>query len=883
MKAFKAILLFFAVVCFASALYIACQDRTTPASLTEYNDMIRDRDTGMITPQAIRVIPGSSWPSWVLGDSIATNGFALMSQDTSNSKERIITDQAMIGWLMDFLPDSLDLTQYGDTLTIDARGDTITISGGNNVVIPFRLYGVASVAQIYGTSFPTGALIVNRSTGATYKVQAGQVSGYTTDSVAVIPTGGAYAVLQPRGGYYLASDFGTAGDGVTDDATRLQKAINFANGVDLFIPDGRYLTTQTLTIKRAQGATIRGAGNRRHTHTTGTQIKYTGSGDALTITGTGTESLLMRMRISDLTITGTASGRHGINISITGGAVIGGVIEKVTVDSFRSAASFGLNLSKCYNMRVSDCRIVQNTSGVRIYDECVNAYLVNNWITPVDSFGIKVEYPTCRIVGGVIDNSSTQPTGQIGVVTTSSFAMDGVLFEDLDKALDIRAGTDYFHATNLHMNATDIPSTIADSVNAIIENCYISQDIQAGLGTVWKGISGSAQILWPTISGNNAAGISTITKVQGSPGSYTLSETGYAGLRAGETYTLIFQDDSVRINDEANGNIYFRTKNMQDMKGFQYDEITFLSQINDDGTITLREISRHRNNPYRTHTANHTIPSGVTGNVYNNQGASGNITLTLPQESGEKISFVASAATHSIIVDPGGTDRFRGYSDAVTFTMKTGSYMTISSQSNAGVRYWDIEDAWGNIVITSNGKGWVQGLEYQSIADSTALKFVTVRATTNYRINNNRGYQSYKSDNTTLANLLSLDASDNLILGQLDMNDIYIRSGSFSHATSGDDIFFEAGSANRMTIKSTGEVWIASSTDQGAFNFQVTGDQYLSGNLTMGGVNIRAGSGSPESVVTAVVGSMYLRTDGGAGTTLYIKESGTGNTGWAAK
>ena len=43
------------------------------------------------------------------------------------------------------------------------------------------------------------------------------------------------------------------------------------------------------------------------------------------------------------------------------------------------------------------------------------------------------------------------------------------------------------------------------------------------------------------------------------------------------------------------------------------------------------------------------------------------------------------------------------------------------------------------------------------------------------------------------------------------------------------------------------------------------------------------GVGAPEGVILAVVGSMYTRTDGGAGTTLYIKESGTSNTGWVAK
>lgn len=46
--------------------------------------------------------------------------------------------------------------------------------------------------------------------------------------------------------------------------------------------------------------------------------------------------------------------------------------------------------------------------------------------------------------------------------------------------------------------------------------------------------------------------------------------------------------------------------------------------------------------------------------------------------------------------------------------------------------------------------------------------------------------------------------------------------------------------------------------------------------------------GSPEGVVTADQGSIYLRSDGGASTTLYVKESGgTGetatSTGWVAK
>lgn len=43
------------------------------------------------------------------------------------------------------------------------------------------------------------------------------------------------------------------------------------------------------------------------------------------------------------------------------------------------------------------------------------------------------------------------------------------------------------------------------------------------------------------------------------------------------------------------------------------------------------------------------------------------------------------------------------------------------------------------------------------------------------------------------------------------------------------------------------------------------------------------GSNSPEGVLTAGISSTYRRSNGGANTTFYVKESGTGNTGWVAK
>lgn len=64
------------------------------------------------------------------------------------------------------------------------------------------------------------------------------------------------------------------------------------------------------------------------------------------------------------------------------------------------------------------------------------------------------------------------------------------------------------------------------------------------------------------------------------------------------------------------------------------------------------------------------------------------------------------------------------------------------------------------------------------------------------------------------------------------------------------------------------------------FNYLVYGpDNVMSFNDRI----LQFRNGTPEGSISAPVGSLYMRTDGGAGTTMYVKESGTGNTGWIAK
>lgn len=58
------------------------------------------------------------------------------------------------------------------------------------------------------------------------------------------------------------------------------------------------------------------------------------------------------------------------------------------------------------------------------------------------------------------------------------------------------------------------------------------------------------------------------------------------------------------------------------------------------------------------------------------------------------------------------------------------------------------------------------------------------------------------------------------------------------------------------------------------------------GTIAPQGTNahIYSGYGTPETNVVADIGSIYLRTDGGIGTSIYVKESNNGEkTGWIGK
>jgi hypothetical protein len=150
-----------------------------------------------------------------------------------------------------------------------------------------------------------------------------------------------------------------------------------------------------------------------------------------------------------------------------------------------------------------------------------------------------------------------------------------------------------------------------------------------------------------------------------------------------------------------------------------------------------------------------------------------------------------------------------------------------------------------------------------------------------YNLVRNKGYSS-DIDSTSMlgGSVLSLDNSDATNGNYNAISSLYagafvagIQFVQVSHSTHESSINFVLRNASGTFLNT----------------WRLDGDGMLSGKVAGKGIALQngptwtSGSGSPEGAVAAPVGSLFSRTNGGAATSLYVKESGSGNTGWVAK
>lgn len=230
------------------------------------------------------------------------------------------------------------------------------------------------------------------------------------------------------------------------------------------------------------------------------------------------------------------------------------------------------------------------------------------------------------------------------------------------------------------------------------------------------------------------------------------------------------------------------------------------------------------------------------------------------------------------------------YNPAITLTNGSGvsgSIITIDHDNSAGVTQFSQPGTPGFSIVDEDiatGKTAFQGPCVDTTVDYCDLVLIPGRnnglASRNVRIRtfNISGFQTYTGvsveDTVTLGNYADFRKSALVAWG------IYGPTAGLDYMLGeNDDDRFCQGAAKDACQRYDGTDWIFDPDVVG------TGDVVVAGGLRVSSTaaEFSSGTGSPEGVVTAAVGSIFTRTDGGAATSLYVKESGSGNTGWVAK
>lgn len=255
----------------------------------------------------------------------------------------------------------------------------------------------------------------------------------------------------------------------------------------------------------------------------------------------------------------------------------------------------------------------------------------------------------------------------------------------------------------------------------------------------------------------------------------------------------------------------------------------------------------------------------------------GNVTLAITGSSSD--TFVTggtySAGTITLKNNTGGTSTISGL-----YTGSTNSVSAVTFNNNILTVG---RDGTSNLTALINNFSGVTTPTITANSGGTLTFFVGTGGTTQALTFNSSAAATFASSITSASNIIGLNVlSNNLvragaasslqIQGRLNL---YASADGIGLLTNGNSLGF-----NRLNFGAASSSWAALRVTGTTLEVRLGDDSNYTGVQSL---YHRFGSGSPEGVVTAPVGCLYSRTDGGANTTLYVKESGSGNTGWVAK
>lgn len=174
---------------------------------------------------------------------------------------------------------------------------------------------------------------------------------------------------------------------------------------------------------------------------------------------------------------------------------------------------------------------------------------------------------------------------------------------------------------------------------------------------------------------------------------------------------------------------------------------------------------------------------------------------------------------------------------------------------------------------TSTGTTLINTVHAGAWADSSKIILYTASGTINFIGN------SY-TDTIVLGRttMPSLTSANTYVNGLNASGQIVQTSNTGSGYTSTLENTSTSGSGQKITLASTNPV-----NESQQFTRAVAGRLFATQVGASNYPSVFISSGSPEGVYTATVGSICMNVSGGAGTAFYVKETGTGNTGWVGK
>lgn len=233
------------------------------------------------------------------------------------------------------------------------------------------------------------------------------------------------------------------------------------------------------------------------------------------------------------------------------------------------------------------------------------------------------------------------------------------------------------------------------------------------------------------------------------------------------------------------------------------------------------------------------------------------------------------------------------YNDLSTYNRGT-TYMIDSADATKGIRSYKVQ---GCTISSFTNKDTTTAVNVVNADVNSREHIFTVDASSNLVLSfsSDSTDTAVPTDNFSFSSVGVLDTRGNINIGTKvptsATKGLYAYTNGDGTTVTGSLAFDNIGRAY-LTAVSSAQQWVMGST---SFNPSVDNTVSL-GTSALRPSNIYAarhmftatvgafyGAGSPEGAVTAGIGSTYQRTDGGANTSFYVKESGTGNTGWVAK